>query len=53
MFEVHYCSPSEFSSNAYSTGSRRFATAEEFVEWLHNQIPKEKPILITGIVRIR
>lgn len=52
MFEVHYCVASEFSSNAYATGSRRFDSPEEFIGWLLDKEPKEKPVLITGLVRL-
>lgn len=52
MFEVFYCSASVFSSNAYATGSRRFDSPEEFIGWLLDKEPKEKPVLITGFVRL-
>lgn len=52
MFEVYYCVASTFSSNAYATGSRRFDSPEEFIGWLLDQEPKEKPVIITGFVRL-
>jgi hypothetical protein len=50
MLEVHYCSPSPFSKNAYATGSRRFNNGIEFAEWLASNALLQGPVLITGIV---
>lgn len=48
MIHVSYCVPSRFGVQ-YATGSRRFSSHEEFVEWLRVELGLGKPVIITEI----